>query len=788
MKDLNFYKDLLSQFGKIIDKGNNSFNACCPCHNDKNPSLTVTEKPELILFHCHAGCNYNDIVNKLNLKYEDYSNKKISKNFNKKIEEVIKTLDEIKNFDISNIYIYENEKGIPAHLTTKKYTPNGKKTFSQWGHIGNNKFKNNLNGIKTYLYKLPELIKGIAENKTIFIVEGEKDVETLNKYGLIATTNPMGASKWRESYNCYFKNANVIILPDNDPINDTKKIGYDHALQVANNLIDITPNVKIVQLPRLEEKEDITDWLNIKGGTIEELKQLINKTDCHEKKLLLNGFEVEPGKKIPQATKIYNAIIPYIKDLFVDNNDNEYIIIDEKGINKTYLIDTTAFRKFIINKSFNAINEIARGDNLTNICNSLKATATGTGKKLKVYKRIAQDNNGNLYFNLSNEAGEVVKITPNGWEIINNAPVLFINGMGSLPLPRPQKGGNINNFKKYINVKDDEFILITAFLIGALNPEGSYPILCINGEQGTGKSYLTRFIKELIDPNEAPLKIAPKKEEDLYITCQNNWLVAVDNLSHIAWDISDLLCVFSTGGSISKRSLYSNGEEHTIKIKNPLIINGITEVIDRPDLQDRTIFINLELIKSHIPENQIKEEFNKNKPLLIGALMDCLVNILKNTGKSNIQEILKNANCEKIRMADFTEWVYNASPLINGDMFIRTYYKNRLNASELQLQNEPMAQALLKLLEEKEIIEDTAENILKELKRIEEAENLPKDGKGLSRKLIRIAPNFRNAYNLEISFNRSSKNRIIKIRTKTKLEENNMNITQENLISNYRDF
>ena len=105
----------------------------------------------------------------------------------------------------------------------------------------------------------------------VYIVEGERDVESLAKIGIVATTNSGGAGKWRAAHAAHFKGAKVVILPDNDDP------GRKHAKEVAASLIGIAESVRILELPDLSAKgADVSDWLAA-GGTAEELWALVEK-------------------------------------------------------------------------------------------------------------------------------------------------------------------------------------------------------------------------------------------------------------------------------------------------------------------------------------------------------------------------------------------------------------------------------------------------------------------------------------------------------------------------------
>jgi hypothetical protein len=119
-------------------------------------------------------------------------------------------------------------------------------------------------GIALVPYRLTQLIT----SNQVWIVEGEKDVHSLERIGLAATTNPGGAGKWKSEFSKYFRaNQHVIILPDND------EVGRGHAQTIASSLLGMVASVKVVHLPGVPEKGDVTDWLNA-GGTRDELDGL----------------------------------------------------------------------------------------------------------------------------------------------------------------------------------------------------------------------------------------------------------------------------------------------------------------------------------------------------------------------------------------------------------------------------------------------------------------------------------------------------------------------------------
>jgi DNA primase len=118
------------------------------------------------------------------------------------------------------------------------------------------------------LYRLPELLAADPAIP-VYILEGEKDVDRLRALGMVGTCNPMGAGKWRKEYESHLQGKPVILLPDND------QAGRDHAQKIAINLNGVVASVKIVELPDLPEKGDLSDWLDA-GGTVDHLQALVD--------------------------------------------------------------------------------------------------------------------------------------------------------------------------------------------------------------------------------------------------------------------------------------------------------------------------------------------------------------------------------------------------------------------------------------------------------------------------------------------------------------------------------
>src|SRR5262249_13791853 len=143
-------------------------------------------------------------------------------------------------------YTYEDEHGHTLFQVVR-YEP---KDFRQRAPDGAGGWSWSLEGVRRVPYRLPELIETVASEHTVFVVEGEKDVEALRANGITATCNPGGASKWRDEYSAHFAGADVVVIPDND------EAGRKHAQHVAESLAKVTARVRLLELPGLPPAGD----------------------------------------------------------------------------------------------------------------------------------------------------------------------------------------------------------------------------------------------------------------------------------------------------------------------------------------------------------------------------------------------------------------------------------------------------------------------------------------------------------------------------------------------------
>jgi hypothetical protein len=167
---------------------------------------------------------------------------------------------------IEHVYRYRNAEG---RVVLEVVRLRGKQ-FRQRRPLDNGEYAWNLGGVEPILYNLPALLAADAE-EVVWICEGEKDADRLGALGLLATCNPMGAGKWRDSHGATLEGRHCQVLADNDDV------GRAHALAVARSLHGRAASVRIVELPGLPPKGDVSDWLDA-GGDRERLCEIGSET------------------------------------------------------------------------------------------------------------------------------------------------------------------------------------------------------------------------------------------------------------------------------------------------------------------------------------------------------------------------------------------------------------------------------------------------------------------------------------------------------------------------------
>lgn len=230
---------------------------------------------------------------------------------------------------------------------------------------------------------------------------------------------------------------------------------------------------------------------------------------------------------------------------------------------------------------------------------TLAAAGINDGDQVAVHVRTARWQDGYV-IDLCDEHWQAVVVTPSGWQVVAESPVLFTRTPSMRQLPMPATDGDIGLLWQHTNVPAQRRVIVLAWLLDGFRPDTPFPVLELVGEQGSAKSTTQSVLRSLIDPNKVMLRGRPKTVEDVFVAAANNWVVSYENLSSLTPEQQDALCTLSTGGGFASRQFYTNGEEHVLECKRPVMMNGIAVVVTRPDLIDRVIHVDLPRIPAEV--------------------------------------------------------------------------------------------------------------------------------------------------------------------------------------------
>lgn len=321
---------------------------------------------------------------------------------------------------------------------------------------------------------------------------------------------------------------------------------------------------------------------------------------------------------------------------------NAYVLrIGEKQLNN--FIRRTVGKK-VSNKELHEINEC------------LMASAEMSGKVLNVYSRVAPIDGG-IELDLCDTKNTRIRVTADEVNIIEHgSSTLFFRNSVSQPMIMPALEGDLNLLKKYVNLSATDFLLFIAWLSYTLaHPKISsskYVFLALQGDQGSGKSFICQnIIINLLDPSRVGVQVFPKNSKDLAIAMQSSHVLCYDNLRSFKDDMSDTLCIASTGGNISCRALYTDGTQHAHYLHGALVLNGIHSFITQPDLEQRFLTIHTKTL----PKSDRKSEFamiselEAEIPEIYRGLLDLMADVFKHLPDAEITS--------PERMLDFVHWL-----------------------------------------------------------------------------------------------------------------------------------
>lgn len=366
------------------------------------------------------------------------------------------------------------------------------------------------------------------------------------------------------------------------------------------------------------------------------------------------------------------------------------VIVD--GHRETHPIRGHAFRHWLALSYFRAIRKAPSPGALAQVREIAEGRAQFEGPERDTFLRVGRTADA-IYLDLGDPAWRAIEVTAEGWRVTEAPPVRFRRCDGALALPEPARGGSVDELRPLLNVDDDGFVLTVGWLLGAMRGQGPYPLLVVSGEQGAAKSTFSTLVRNLVDPNAVPLRGLLRHDHDLHIAANNAHVLCFDNVSKLSDWLSDTMCRLATGGGFSTRELYADTAEVLFKGMRPILLNGIENFVERPDLADRSIALLLPGIgeAERRTEAEVLAQYEAARPRVLGALLDALATGLRNLPTTRLATLP--------RMADFALWVAACEPALwEPGTFESAYRDNRDTGQADLLEADAVAATILRLM------------------------------------------------------------------------------------------
>jgi hypothetical protein len=517
------------------------------------------------------------------------------------------------------LHEYTSANGDPLYWRIRMKNPAGGEKWIRPLSVANGQFslKEPAFADGKPLYRLHEL--AAQPNQSVWVVEGEWCADHLADLGLLATTSGAADSAAQACWQP-LAGRTVNLWSDND------ESGERFAAAVAQALAGLGCQLQRVVIDKLglPIKGDAVDWLALHPGA----------TAADVQALPLRPVEMPVTDAVPadepDKSSLSSQIVAFVAEhaaLFRDSGGQVYAQARQTG--EVRRIEGSAFRDWLLASFYEATGRVARDQAVREALSTLSGRARIHGECHPVHIRVA-GHAGDYYLDLAIAgSNKVVKISAGQWDLVDDAPVMFVRPNTMRPLPEPERGGNLDELWEIANIPPDCQLLVLAWLCECLRPDTPFPILELIGEQGSAKSTTQSILRQLIDPNACDLRAAPKVVEDMYVTAANNWLVSYENLSHLSAPMQDALCILSTGGGYARRKLYSDADESVITVKRPVALNGISVTVTAQDLVDRTLSMDLPTITHRREVTELGARFSANHGRLLGAMLDVLAGALR---------------------------------------------------------------------------------------------------------------------------------------------------------------
>ena len=613
--------------------------ARCPAHDDKNPSLAISQGDKGIVLHCHAGCTPDAVCSALGLTLADLFPPKDTRNGHAaKVPQLIQAYD------------YTDERG-KLIFQVCRFEPKGfKQRHPDPARPG--EWLWSMAGVDRVLYNLPAVLKAKADGKPIVVCEGEKDADCLNAKGFTATCNPGGAGKWLDAYTETLRGCDCVIIADRD------KAGREHAQLVAGKLHGAAKSVRVLELPDTNGQpvKDAADYFNA-GATAEDFIGLVDAAPEWKPATKIEASEpgetagdirgeivsiLTNGKLSPteQRTWIANAVTEALAGrgrffFHAERRDFDSAMYFDNGRKTLLRIRADSFLAWLaqwlaVNKADAVFKYVAA---------QVETTALAGEQSTAILPESFWASRPGAIF-ISNGDGQAVRITPGDVQLVDNGTdgVLFAAGNTLAPwtLTEPQDPFATCQLFSGANCAASHGLdLLRLWILSLPTNPASKPPLCLAGDVGSGKTRMAKGIAELYGLPFVANKAEESGEDSFWASLDGGGLFTLDNADTRNKWLPDAVASAATDGSSQRRKKYTDAERVTLRARAWLALTTANPTFASDSgLADRLLLVRMNRRTDETSDAELSAEIREHRNAGLSFIARTLATALADTERT----------------------------------------------------------------------------------------------------------------------------------------------------------
>ncbi len=407
----------------------------------------------------------------------------------------------------------------------------------------------------------------------------------------------------------------------------------------------------------------------------------------------------EHGEAEPKLSFL-NLLIPFITENltklpFSNESGDPYIGIQGSGF-QNIAVPSTFFEEWVTSLSYRKFDKVPSDGQIKQLASLLRSQSRD--RRQKLWLRVAPGA-GIILYDLNDAKGQIAEIGPDGWKIyVGDAPHSFKRRRIQEAQVKPIKNGALDCLDPFLPIaEENQKRLLKVCVVSGFVPDIPHPIIIFWGPPGYWKSTSQKLMKRIIDPSTPEVSELHINSKELNQILDHNYLSIFDNTSEIRKYQSNILCKAITGAGTIDRSLYTDDDDFARSYKHLVMINGITDPIEEPDLGDRSLTFQLDRkISKPRTEERVFADFDSVRASILGGCFDVLSTAMRLKAEAS------EPHQPLTRLADFEEWGCYISEAMGWKRqeFLAALKDNFEKQREDLVEQNACLQAVLLLLEE----------------------------------------------------------------------------------------